>query len=71
MEPQFSNFAIGTLMATVVIGTLILLRKYPDGINGPNGLPSFSRMFMVCSACFGAFFVVYLTLVFTGSITFV
>jgi len=67
---HFSSPAIFVLLLCVVVGSFILLRRYPDGLNDRNGLPSFSLAFMVCSACFGATMAVFLALVMTGQITF-
>lgn len=70
VTPQFSGIAIVVLLAAVAIGSVILIRKYPDGLDDDRGLPSFPRMFMVTSACFGSFMAMFLGLVLAGQITF-
>jgi len=70
LTPHFSTPAIGALMLTMIAGSLILIRKYPDGIDEGQPFAGFPRMFMVTSACFGCVLAVVLTLIVTGQITF-
>lgn len=70
LTPHFSVAAIAVLLLTVVVGSVILIRKYPDGIDEGRLLAGFPRMFMVSSACFGCVMAVFLTLVLAGHITF-
>jgi len=70
LTPHFSTLAIGALMLTMVVGSLVLIRKYPDGIDGGQPFAGFPRMFMVASACFGCTMAVVMTLIVTGQITF-
>jgi len=69
LTAHFSTLAIGALMLTMVVGSLVLIRKYPDGID-EDTLTGFPHMFMVTSACFGCVLAVVLTLIVTGQITF-
>lgn len=68
--PHFSTFAILALLGTTIIGSVILIHRYPDGLNDADGMPSLPLTLMVCSACFGCVMTVFMTLVFAGQITF-
>jgi hypothetical protein len=70
LTPHFSTGAIGALLLTMVVGSVVLIRKYPDGIDEGRPFAGFPRMFMVTSACFGCVMAVVMTLIVTGQITF-
>jgi len=70
LTPHFSTLAIGALLLTLVVGSIVLIRKYPDGIGDGEPFAGFPLMFMVASACFGCTMAVVMTLIVTGQITF-
>lgn len=69
--PHLSTLAVIALAVHAAICMAVLLRRYPDGLNGPDGMPSFGVTFMVASAIGGSCMAVILTLFVMGEIAFV
>jgi len=71
MEPTAHLSAVAVLaIATHAVVCFVILLRRPNGMDGPDGLPSFGVTFMVSSAIGGTGMAVLLGLVLAGEITF-